>query len=205
MLEAKQIDYKYNGNQGWILSNVNLSIDRGEIVGLFGHSGQGKTTLAKILAGYLMPSAGQVRVDQHDLPGTGYCPVQMVFQHPETSLNPRWRIADSLAEAGPAAEESFRSFHVEKEWLDKKPYELSGGQLQRVAIARVLRPETRYLLADEITTMLDALTQARIWEILLSFAKKNHVGVLVISHDAHLMNRVCDRVVDIAQAQAKYS
>lgn len=203
MLEAKQIDYKYNDHQSWILRDANLSVGPGEIVGLFGHSGQGKTTLAKILAGYLKPGAGEVRVDQRNLPDTGYCPVQMVFQHPETSLNPRWRIAESLTEAGPPPEESFRRFHVEKQWLDKKPYELSGGQLQRVAIARVLRPETRYLLADEITTMLDALTQAQIWDMLLSFVKKNQVGVLVISHDAHLMNRVCDRIVNIAQIQAK--
>lgn len=201
MLEAKQIGYKYNGSQSSVLKDVNLRIDPGEIVGLFGHSGQGKTTLAKILAGYLMPITGEVRVDQGDLSRTGYCPVQMVFQHPETSLNPQWRIANSLTEAGDAPEESFRYFHVEQAWLDKKPYELSGGELQRVAIARVLRPETRYLLADEITTMLDALTQAQIWDMLLTFVKKNHVGVLVISHDVHLMNRVCDRIVNIAQIQ----
>lgn len=203
MLEAIQIDYKYNGNQSSILRNVSLSVDRGEIVGLIGHSGQGKTTLAKILAGYLMPCAGEVRVDRNDLPCTGYCPVQMVFQHPETALNPRWRIADCFTEAGQPPEESFGRFHVDKAWLDKKPYELSGGQLQRVAIARVLRPQTRYLVADEITTMLDALTQAQIWDMLLSYVKKNHVGMLAISHDAHLMNRVCDRIVNIAQIQAE--
>lgn len=203
MLEAENISYRFTDNQPWIVQNAKLRIAPGEFVGLYGHSGEGKTTFAKILAGYLLPARGTVRVDQAQLPRKGYCPVQMVFQHPETALNPRWCIRDSLGEAGAALDERLHHFHLRKEWLERKPHELSGGELQRIAIARILVSGTRYLLADEITTMLDAITQVQIWKALLDFAKKENIGVLVISHDAQLMEKVCDRVVNIAGIQQK--
>jgi ABC-type dipeptide/oligopeptide/nickel transport system ATPase subunit len=197
MLDVENVCFRYDENHPWILENVSLQIAPGKIVGLTGHSGRGKTTLAKIISGYLKPARGNVRVDGRKLPKKGFCPVQMIFQHPETALNPRWRIIDALKEAGPASDAFCRAFHVDTTWRDRKPFELSGGELQRVAIARVLRGETRYIIADEITTMLDALTQAEIWRMLLSFVQKNRVGVLVISHDARLVERVCDTVVHI--------
>ncbi|MGD8389570.1 MAG: ATP-binding cassette domain-containing protein [Desulfobacteraceae bacterium] len=201
MLEARNIMYKYADHHPWVLRNANLSIAKGEVVGLFGPSGQGKTTLGKILGGFLIPTSGEVLLDQGRLPKKGYCPVQMIFQHPETALNPRWHMMNTLEEAGPISEYAIRSFLVEKEWMDRRPYELSGGELQRVAIARALRPETRYIIADEITTMLDALTQSLLWNMVLSFVKTHHAGVLVISHDAGLMERICDRIMDMADIQ----
>ncbi|BBO89587.1 ABC transporter ATP-binding protein [Desulfosarcina ovata] len=203
MLEAEHISYRFADTQPWIIQNATLRIAPGEVVGLHGHSGEGKTTLAKILAGYLMPDKGTVRVDQAPLPSKGYCPVQMVFQHPETVLNPRWCIRDSLLEAGTVPDERLRHFQLKKEWLERKPHELSGGELQRIAIARVLGTGTRYLLADEITTMLDAITQVQIWTALLAVAKKKNIGAMVISHDAQLIKRICDRVINIAGIQWK--
>ncbi len=203
MLEARNVSFRYGRKLPWILSSATLSLGRGEIVGLTGLSGQGKSTLAGLLTGFLTPSRGEVLLDGAGLPDRGYCPAQMVFQHPETALNPRWSILDSLAEPGPRVQETFRHFHVDETWLERKPYELSGGELQRVAIARVLRPETRYLVADEITTMLDALTQAQIWHMLLAYVRENGVGLLAVSHDKALMNRVCDRVLDISGIQEK--
>jgi peptide/nickel transport system ATP-binding protein/Fe3+-transporting ATPase len=197
MLEAEHIHFRYAADHPWLLKDVSLNIAPGQIMGLTGHSGRGKTTLARIISGYLKPVRGGIRVDGRRLPGKGYCPVQMIFQHPETALNPRWRIIETLNEAGPVSEDFRRSLHIDPAWHDRRPLELSGGQLQRVAIARILRPETRYIVADEITTMLDAVTQAGIWQMLLSFVKKNQVGVLVISHDANLMKRVCDGVKHI--------
>lgn len=203
MLEVENISYRFTDTQPWIVQNAKLRIAPGEVVGLHGHSGEGKTTLAKIIAGYLIPAKGTVRVDQAPLPQKGYCPVQMVFQHPETALNPRWCIRDSLGEAGAVPDEHLHHFQLRKEWLERKPHELSGGELQRIAIARALGTGTRYLLADEITTMLDAITQVQILKALFAFAKKENIGVMVITHDAQLMKRVCDRVVNIAGIQQK--
>lgn len=197
MLEVEHIDFRHTVDHPWILKDISLNIAPGQIMGLTGPSGRGKTTLAKIISGYLKPARGKIRVDGRRLPRKGFCPVQMVFQHPETALNPRWRIIESLNEAGPVSDDFSRSLHIDQAWHERKPLELSGGQLQRVAIARILRPETRYIIADEITTMLDAISQAVIWRMLLSFVKENHAGVLVISHDAHLMERVCGGVVHI--------
>jgi peptide/nickel transport system ATP-binding protein len=191
------------GQKTVAVDHVDLDLYQGEVVSIVGESGSGKTTLAKIMAGYLMPDKGTVRVDHAPLPRKEYFPVQMVFQHPETALNPRWCIRDSLGEAGAVPDERLRHFQLRKEWLERKPHELSGGELQRIAIARVLGTGTRYLLADEITTMLDAITQAQIWKALLAIAKKKNIGVLVISHDAQLMKRICDRVINIAGIQQK--
>lgn len=203
MLEVEHIHFRYTVDHPWILKDISLNVAPGQIMGLTGRSGRGKTTLAKIISGYLKPARGKIRVDGQRLPKKGFCPVQMVFQHPETALNPRWRIVESLNEAGPVPDDFCRSLHVDPAWHDRKPLELSGGQLQRVAIARILRAETRYIIADEITTMLDALSQAMIWRMLLSFAEENHAGVLVISHDAHLIKRVCGGVVDIDEIEQR--
>ena len=79
-------------------------------------------------------------------------------------------------------------------WLDRHPHEISGGELQRLCLARALGPATRYLVCDEMTSMLDALTQARIWEAVLELARTRDLGLLVISHDAALLERVCTRI-----------
>src|SRR5699024_3251289 len=85
---------------------------------------------------------------------------------------------------------------IRKEWLSRFPSELSGGELQRFCIARALLPGTKYLIADEITTMLDAINQAQIWRIIFQLVKEKNIGVLAISHDPELLNRISDRIID---------
>lgn len=87
---------------------------------------------------------------------------------------------------------------IKEEWLHRFPNELSGGELQRICVARAVGPRTRYLIADEMTTMLDAITQAQIWQALLRWSKQNGVGILVISHERRLIERICSRVVEWA-------
>jgi peptide/nickel transport system ATP-binding protein len=85
--------------------------------------------------------------------------------------------------------------HLKKDWLNRWPNELSGGELLRFALARALSPKTRFLIADEITTMVDAITQAQIWNIVLNIVDELNIGVLVVSHDRNLINRLCHDTV----------
>ena len=154
-LEAKNLSFRYRRGQPPVLQAVNLTVHPGERVGLRGPSGRGKTTLCKLLAGYERPCGGQVLLDGRPLSGfRGCCPVQLIWQHPETAVDPLLRLGDTLYEAGPVEEEVLEALHIAPAWLDRYPTELSGGELQRFCIARALRPETRFLLCDEITAML---------------------------------------------------
>lgn len=195
MLKAEQIGFRYSPRLPWVLRDVTLAVAPGEVVGLSGPSGQGKTTLAKILAGYLSPEIGQASLDDRPLPRCGYCPVQLIFQHPELAINPRWRMAQVLEEGYAPPAELLAALSIETDWMARWPHELSGGELQRFAVARVLGPATRYLIADEMTTMLDANTQAQIWHVILDHVRDHSIGVLAVSHEAPLLKRICDRVI----------
>ncbi|WP_018085274.1 ABC transporter ATP-binding protein [Desulfurispora thermophila] len=194
-LEAREVSFCYPGGP-WLLQRCSLHVEAGEIVGLAGPSGCGKTTLARLLAGYEQPRAGSVALDGVPLPRRGYCPVQLVFQHPEKAVNPRWRMRRVLAEAGQLDPSLLERFGIHPAWLERYPAELSGGELQRFCIVRALAPATRYLIADEMTAMLDAITQAQIWQAVLATARERNLGLLVISHQTALLRRLCSRVVE---------
>ena len=216
-LEAREVTFYYPGKKKHpVLDHVNLTIAPGERVGLKGKSGRGKTTLCRLLAGYETPKGGQVLLDGKEVRAyRGVCPVQMIWQHPETAVDPRLRMKETLAEAGirlsgtitsnPAEndEETLRDrelldrLGIREEWLDRFPSELSGGELQRFCLARALRPGVRFLLCDEITAMLDLVTRAGIWNCLMEEAKKRGLGLLVVSHDEKLLGKVCTRVVEL--------
>jgi len=201
MLVGEQLAFRYPRHD-WILRDFEIAIAPGEVVGLFGPSGFGKTTLSKLLAGYLTPTQGRVIVDNSPLPDRGCCPVQLIFQNPELTVNPRWRIGKILAEKQMPDRFLLDALGIHPGWLDRYPHELSGGELQRIAVARVLNPATRYLIADEMTAMLDANTQALIWRMVLDYARSQNLGLLVVSHEAALIKRVCDRAIDLVQVSA---
>ncbi len=183
----------------WVLRGVDLEVRRGETVGLWGPSGCGKSTLGGLLAGRLSPDRGEIRTPA---PTSRAHPVQLVSQHADRAVNPRWRIREVLAEASPDLEPVLASGLIAEEWLRAHPHELSGGELQRVNLARALLARPAYLVADEISASLDAITQVRIWEILLAGVRRGDHGVLAISHDAALLDAVADRVVALADLQA---
>lgn len=198
MLSAQGVSFRYPGAADEVLSGIDLDVETGEIVALSGPSGRGKTTLARVLAGYEMPSRGSVTVDGDPVFKTrGFNPVQLVFQHPEKAVNPRWTMRKVLRESQLTDDEVVESLGIEKEWLGRYPNEVSGGELQRFCVARALTAETRYVIADEMTTMLDALTQAHIWRVVTEWAAKHQAGVLVVSHEAPLVSRLCSRVVKL--------
>ena len=191
MLNGEGLWFRYGAKLPWVVRDRTLSIAPGEVIGLMAPSGHGKTTLGKLLAGYLVPTQGRVTLDDQLLPTQGYCPVQLVFQNPELSVNPRWRIDRILREGHSIRSHYLKSLGIHPGWMTRYPHELSGGELQRVAIARILNPNTRYLIADEMTAMLDANTQALIWQVVLEFVHQYHVGIMVISHDKSLLMQLC--------------
>lgn len=199
LLEAKDVSFRYGSGQ-WILRDVNIAIRRGERVGLVGPSGYGKSTLSRILAGYEKPSKGEVLWKGKPLPRKGYCPVQMIYQHPEKAVNPRWRIQDTLCESWVPDDELLKELRINKDlWFRRWPNELSGGELQRFCVARVLGPQTEFIIADEMSTMLDAITQAQIWSVLLDQIKKRDLGMLAITHNMALAEKICTRIVDLQE------
>lgn len=195
-LEARGMTFYYPGKRKRpVLQGVSLSIAPGERVGLQAPSGSGKTTLCRLLAGYEKPQRGEILLDGRPLQDyRGVCPVQMVWQHPETVVDPLLRLGDTLSEAVAVEERLAQALHIEQAWRNRYPAELSGGELQRFCIARALRPETRFLLCDEISAMLDLVTQAQIWRFLLEEAARRQLGLLVVSHDSALLQQVCTRV-----------
>jgi peptide/nickel transport system ATP-binding protein len=196
-LEAKNVCFRYNGSSKWILKDVSLTVRAGERLALVGPSGCGKSTLAKILSGYIKPASSQVLWDGKPLPEKGYCPVQMIYQHPELSVNPRWKMGRILKECWAPDGELLKTMGIEDGWMTRWPAELSGGELQRFCIARVLGSDTKFLICDEISTMLDVITQAQIWQVVLQVAEKNNLGMIVVTHNMALAKRVCDRVVEL--------
>jgi peptide/nickel transport system ATP-binding protein len=189
-LKGENISFEYKKNDP-VLKDVNISLRSGEVLGLIGDSGSGKSTLCKILAGYGIKYQGKVSMDGNEIPSKGYNPVQLVFQHPEKAVNPKWRMKDILNEGHLVSQDILEAFGIKNNWLNRWPNELSGGELQRFALARALSPKTRFLIADEITTMVDAITQAQIWNIVLNIVEELNIGVLVVSHDRNLINRLC--------------
>ena len=198
-LEAKNVAFRYSRKEPWVLQNCSLRVERGERLALFAPSGYGKTTLARLLAGYLPPTEGQILLDGAPLPKAGVCPVQLIFQHPEKAINPRWRLRQVLEEGGILRDDILDAFGIERPWLDRFPRELSGGELQRFCVARALMSGADYLICDEISTMLDVITQAQIWNVILDEAKRRNMGLIAVTHNRHLAQRIADRVYDLSE------
>lgn len=194
-LKGENLSFKYK-NGDYIFENINIEIAIGERVGLVAKSGTGKSTLAKVLAGYEKPDKGSVLIDGKPISKKSYNPVQLIYQHPEKSINPRWKMKAVLEESGPIDWEIAQALGIKEDWLERYPIELSGGELQRFAVCRALKKEqTKFLIADEVSTMLDVITQAQIWHVILEEAKD--LGMLVITHNIHLAQKICTRIINL--------
>ena len=198
-LKADHISFRYHRKNHWILQDVSLCFEKGERVGIVAPSGYGKSTLAKILAGYETATQGSVTVNDQPLPQKGVCPVQLIYQHPEKAVNPRWKMKKVLEESGPIDYTLLESIGIEKDWLKRYPRELSGGELQRFCVARSLVKGTHFLIADEMSTMLDVITQAQIWNLMLTEVQKRNLGLIMITHNLYLAQRICTRLIHLDQ------
>lgn len=198
-IEANNISFRYNQKSPWILKDINITIKEGERVGLVGPSGYGKSTLVKILSGYLKPSKGEVLLDGNPLPKKGISPVQLIYQHPEKAINPRWKMKKVLQESGMFRNDVMEALGIEKDWLERYPRELSGGELQRFCVARSLFQGTHFVFADEMSTMLDVITQAQIWNLMLKEVKNRKLGLLMVTHNTELAKRICTRTINLTE------
>ena len=191
--------FRSSGEKKQVLKNVSFTIGRGEIVGLVGESGCGKTTLCKAIYGMLTDMTGEV-IHHSARP-------QMVFQDPYSSLNPSFTIGRSLEEpliiAGDkdsqtrkkAVSEMLLKVGLSDEYTDRYPWELSGGQRQRVCIGMALINHPKLLIADEPVSALDVSTQAQILQLLLELKNEYDLGYLFISHDLNIVYQICSKVL----------
>ncbi len=193
ILKAENISFKYNSKVD-LLKNINFQMNNNQIIGLYGDSGSGKTTFCKILSSFIKKYDGKVTINDKTIP-KGYNPVQLIFQHPEKVMNPRWKMKEILEESWTPPEDTLDNFGIKKDWFGRYPSELSGGELQRFSIVRAINPKTKFIIADEISTMLDSVTQVQIWTALINECKKNNVGILAVSHDMNLLERICDDII----------
>ena len=191
-LKATNISFKYPSAKKYLLKNVSIELDNQKVVGLIGDSGSGKSTLCKILSGYVTNYEGTVTFDGKPLPKTGFKPVQLIYQHPEKVMNPKWKMKNILDESWDVNDDMLKEFGIQKSWLTRFPQELSGGELQRFSVLRSLNPNTKFLIADEMTTMLDAITQVQILDSVLKIVKERKMGFLLVSHDMDLVDTICD-------------
>ncbi|HTX01644.1 MAG TPA: ABC transporter ATP-binding protein [Acidimicrobiales bacterium] len=219
LLELDAIDVTYRRQGGAALRAVvgaSLQLHPGEIVGLVGESGCGKSTLGRAAVGLVAPSAGEVRYDGRAVPALGRGAraswlrnLQMVFQDPYASLNPRRRVGRQIADAialgtgrprpkledGPEVAAVLERVGLEAGVARRFPLEFSGGQCQRIAIARVLAAEPRCIVADEPISSLDASAQAQIANLLASVSAETGVALLFISHDLSVVRKVAQRTM----------
>ena len=204
VLEVRNLTFSYPGAAP-LYEDFSLAVRAEERVALCAPSGAGKTTLCRLLAGYLQPSAGEVLVDGVSLCELAHSrvplPVQLIWQHPEQAFDPRMRMGRSLAEAGDPEGERGRMlrerFGIRDEWLARLPHELSGGELMRFCLVRALLARPRYLICDESTAMLDAVTQAELWGFLLDILEDERMGLVFVSHSPALVDRIATRRIEL--------
>ncbi|WBL73426.1 ABC transporter ATP-binding protein [Serratia liquefaciens] len=199
-----------------VVHDVNLHIEPGECFGLVGPSGCGKSSLLWVLAGLNESWSGGFQLLGRDLqpgrPFTGALrrEVQMVFQDPYASLHPKHRLLRTLAEPLKLLKEGhieqkisdgFRQVGLDPKLLDRYPHQLSGGQRQRVAIVRALLLKPKLLLLDEPTSALDMSVQAEILNLLNELKQAGDLTMILVSHDADVIDHMCDRSVAMAHGR----
>jgi ABC-type glutathione transport system ATPase component len=213
-LRGRNLIKRFKEGRVLAVDGVSFSVGRGETLGIVGESGSGKSTLAKLATGLLVPDSGSVSFDEREVSGVPEKrralfrkKVQIVFQEPYASLDPRMRISDILKEPfliqgnrdkrflNEKAGELLLWVGLEPRFLDRYPRELSGGECQRVAIARAFSTEPEIIVCDEPVSSLDALIQIQILNLLLRIQREKGTGYLFISHDLRVVHHMSDRVM----------
>ncbi|MFD4637470.1 ABC transporter ATP-binding protein [Lentzea sp. NPDC058436] len=200
VLTAKDVTAGYSTP---VITGVNLTVHPGRTVGLAGPSGSGKSTVARVLALLHKPFAGTVEIDGETVTGFRFKAPQrtkigVLFQQPRLSVDPRFTLRQAIAEplkSTDRVDELADLVMLTDDLLGRRPHEVSDGQLQRACLARALALDPRYLICDEMTTMLDASTTAALVGVIRAYQERSGAGVLAISHDATLLTRWADETV----------
>jgi peptide/nickel transport system ATP-binding protein len=204
---ARRLGAEVSENTVHAVEHASFSVARGEVVGLVGESGCGKSTLGRLACGLLEPSGGEVRYNGADLGGRPLREVQMIFQDPFASLNPRMRIGDAIGEApvvhGLVSKNDIDSYVKDilaKVGLDagyarRYPHQFSGGQRARIGIARALAVKPDFLVCDEAVAALDVSIQAQVLNLFMDLRESLGLTYLFISHDLGVVRHLADRVV----------
>lgn len=209
MLDDLTVVYGTGPSARTAVNGVSLRVPRGTVVGLVGESGSGKSTVARAIVSLAKPAGGRITIDDQDLramtPGERARHVQMIFQDPMGSLNPRMTVGEIIAEGLEQRDLDQRERPAEvnrllgwvamsPEVADSRPSRLSGGQRQRVAIARALGAQPDFILADEITSALDVSVQAQVLNVLRQILADRDLSVLFISHNLAVIRYISEYV-----------
>ncbi|OGW82374.1 MAG: hypothetical protein A3C47_02310 [Omnitrophica bacterium RIFCSPHIGHO2_02_FULL_51_18] len=214
ILEARNLKKRFKGMRANAVEDVCLSIGTGETVGVVGESGSGKSTLAKLILGLLPADSGEIFFKGADVKSFGVREwrefrkkIQVVFQHPALSLNPRMTVREILREpflvhrpegifsVDEKLEELLISVELSGEFLGRLPRQMSGGECQRVAVARALSLGPELIICDEPVSSLDVIVQMQVLNLFLKLQKEKKISYLFISHDLRVVRHMSDRVV----------
>lgn len=214
-LQVRDLTVRYGGFTA--LDHIQLDLEQHTTLGLVGESGSGKSTLARVIAGLIAPDEGQILLGSQELhkkrSREQHKKIQMIFQNPDASLNPKHSIRQILSEAllfhrivdrsqvETRSKELLSRVQLEARSLDKYPHEFSGGQRQRIAIARALSVEPSLLIADEPTSALDVSVQRSVLELFHTLKAELNLTVLFISHDLGVIHAVSDTVAVMRQGK----
>ena len=192
------------------VDGASISLQKGKTLGLLGQSGSGKSTLGQMMVGLLKPDSGELffhgKLLSYPIQGQARRRIQILFQHPEVSFNPQLTLRQSLVEPFKLMGEPFddgailsviEPFGLHAEHLARYPGELSGGELQRAALARVAVLEPEMILLDEPTSMLDVITQAQMIDFLRRYQQQHQTAYLFITHSTALAEQFCDEIVNM--------
>lgn len=211
LLEVKNIEFSYGRrklkrNNANILKNVSFSLNEGECLGLIGESGSGKSTLGRILLGLEKQQKGTITFNGVLNRDVWQKELNVVFQDYTTSVNPRFKVIDIIKETllekklnreelEKKVIELLEQVGLNKDYLYRYPHELSGGQLQRVCIARAISQKPKFILLDEAISSLDVSVQVQVLDLLIELKEKYNLSYLFITHDLSAVTYICDKVM----------
>ena len=213
VMEAVSLTKRFRGaDKTWFtaVDGASISLQKGKTLGLLGQSGSGKSTLGQMMVGLLKPDSGELFFHgerlSYPIRGQARRKIQILFQHPEVSFNPQLTLRQSLVEPFKLTGKPFNDgailsviepFGLHAEHLARYPGELSGGELQRAALARVTVLEPEMILLDEPTSMLDVITQAQMIDFLRRYQQQHQTAYLFITHSTALAEQFCDEIVNM--------
>lgn len=207
LLEGKKLNKCFDDKIGHTkaLQDVSFTLSKGEVLGIVGESGSGKSTLLRVISGMISPSSGCLYYKGEEYTGkkprqTGEF-LQVIFQNAKSSFDPRITMEKAILENGRGKKDKSEILRLlelvglEERQLSRRASELSGGQCQRMSIARAFYSNAEILLCDEITSALDVSTQARVVELLQRLKSDGKLSAVFISHDIALVSMICDRIM----------